>query len=304
MAEQLFIDLFRSVDGQMTNLSTTMGAQGVAKIVEKFDGSKPKEFKDWIKSIEKFGDLTRVPAERTKFIAYQASRGPVSDFIKRYMENHGDHTWVQIKAELKLRFGEVVDAQHARLLLRRVRQKPFETVQVYAERMLNLGEDAFEGLDQRAVQAELIGYFVDGLRENPLKLKIMRENPADFQAAVAVATREQNLYKRFQLRTGLTEGSFSSVSNNELEPMDVSHLRNKVRCHYCKRMGHVIKECRARKRDRNMQVSAVRQSNNKNRSNVVCYNCRDSGHYARECPKRKYEAKVANAPLNGNSSQM
>ena len=45
MAEQLFIDLFRSVDGQMTNLSTTMGAQGVAKSVEKFDGSNKKNLR-------------------------------------------------------------------------------------------------------------------------------------------------------------------------------------------------------------------------------------------------------------------
>lgn len=97
--------------------------------------------------------------------------------------------------------------------------------------MLNSGEDAFEGQDPQAAQAEIIGYFVDGLRENPLKLKIRRENPADFQAALTIATREQNLYKLFQLRTGQTQ---DAAPGDDFKPMDVSHLRPKSRCHYCK----------------------------------------------------------------------
>ena len=50
----MFLDLFRSLDGQMTNLTTTMGAQGVAKVVKTFDGSNPKEFKDCVTSVEKY----------------------------------------------------------------------------------------------------------------------------------------------------------------------------------------------------------------------------------------------------------
>ena len=32
--------------------------------------------------------------------------------------------------------------------------------------MLNMGEDAFEGQDQNAIQRQLVGYFIDGLRED------------------------------------------------------------------------------------------------------------------------------------------
>ena len=58
-----------------------MGAQGIAKVVPNFDSSNPKEFKDWIKSIEKFATLTGIQNDKIKLIAYQASRGPVSETI-------------------------------------------------------------------------------------------------------------------------------------------------------------------------------------------------------------------------------
>ena len=306
MAEQIFLELFRSVDGQMANLTTTMGAQGVAKIVKPFDGSNPKEFKEWVKSIEKFATLTRVAPDRIKLIAYQASKGPVSDFIKRHLEQHADHTWAQVKAELKSSFGEVVDAQHALLLLRKVKQKVGETVQVYAERLLNLGEDAFEGQDVNAVQRQLVGYFIDGLREDNLKLKIMRENPDTFQAALATATREQNLRRRFQLRTGHSVTDKSD--KDDMVPMEVDHFRNKPRCHYCQKKGHIIRDCRARKRDRQVNITAVRKEIAGGKKHIICYKCRSQGHFARDCPQnqaiRGSVGGQGRSDLNANPSHM
>lgn len=298
MAEQVFVELFRSVDGRIHNLTTTMGAQSVAKIVQNFDGSKPKEFKNWVKSIEKFATLTNIPVERTKFIAYQASKGPVSDFLKRYLDQHADHNWGQIKAELKGRFGEVVDSQYALLLLRKVKQTPSETVQVYAERLLAIGEDAFDGQDQGAVQRQLVGYFIDGLFLDSLKLKVMRENPDNFHAAVNIATREQNLRKRFQLRTGYSVAEQSSAAG--IEPMEIGHMRNKDRCHFCHKKGHHVKDCRLRKKDR--QVNATGTSQSARPNDVICYHCKKPGHFARNCRGKQIMNTRQN--LNVNSSHM
>ena len=52
MGEQAqFIAALKNMGDQMTGLTTTMGAQGVAKIMKPFEGN-PKEFKEWIKSIK------------------------------------------------------------------------------------------------------------------------------------------------------------------------------------------------------------------------------------------------------------
>ena len=62
--------------------------------------------------------------------------------------------WNQIKIDLKSSSGEVVDSQHALLLLRKVTQKRKETIHVYAERLLAFGEDAFEGEANDAIQKQ------------------------------------------------------------------------------------------------------------------------------------------------------
>ena len=67
-------------------------------------------------------------------VAYQSRKGPVSDFLKRYLEANPNHIWIQVRAELTSRFAEVTDLQHAQMLLRKVKQKSGKNVQVYAER--------------------------------------------------------------------------------------------------------------------------------------------------------------------------
>ena len=53
-------------------------------------------------------------------VAYQDSRGHVSECIRRYQDNNQQATWDQLKAELNVRFSEITDAQHAVLLLKKV----------------------------------------------------------------------------------------------------------------------------------------------------------------------------------------
>jgi hypothetical protein len=56
-----------------------------------------------------------------KCIAFQTSSGCVSDFLQRYLGMNEDITWVDIKAELSKE----------------------ENVQMFAERMLTLAEEAY-----------------------------------------------------------------------------------------------------------------------------------------------------------------
>ena len=234
-----FVRLFETVETQMSQLTTTVGAQGIAKIVESFDRSKPKNFKNWIKSIEKSATLTKTSTENVRLVAYQSSHSPVSDFPKRYLSANRNHSWDQIKQELKIRFGEVIDSQHALLMLRRVKQNKGEFIQVYAETLLALAEDAFEGQDDASVQRQLIGYFIDGLLFDFMKMKVMRGNPNSFNDAVKSATGEQNLRKRFTLQTGIEPKD--TIAPREEEPMDTSHTRPKITVFTVKKEATALK---------------------------------------------------------------
>jgi len=88
-----------------------------------------------------------------------------------------------------------------------VRQRNDENVQLFAERILTLGTEAYQGFrDDRTheglIEKQLVGFFIDGLNDDHLKVKLMRDNPQRLAEAVNTALMEQNLRKRFMLRSG------------------------------------------------------------------------------------------------------
>ena len=76
-------------------------------------------------------------------------------------------------------------------MLCKARQVKHESVQVYAERLCDLVNDAFTKVDKAVVESQLVGFFIDGLYHDFLCMKVMRENPKTFQAAVQSALAEQ-----------------------------------------------------------------------------------------------------------------
>ena len=275
--------LFQGLAVQLNNLTGTIKSQG-AGAVPSFSG-EVKGYKEWIKSVEKYALLTEANDNQTKLIAYRASSGAVSDFIHRYIQNHPNNNWNQLKAELATRFSEITDAQHAFSLLRGLHQRPSETVQVFAERLMGLAQEAFanQAGGLQAVEPQLVGFFTDGLLQDTLKLKVMRDNPNTLQGAITTAMTEQNLRKRFELRSGnRTHGGAS----NGPEPMEIDHMRRSGRCYKCNRSGHKAKDCRVR------QLNLVETYPKCQIEPLVetrrCYNCNQQGHLIRDCPHKAH----------------
>jgi len=96
----------------------------------------------------------------------------------------------------------------------------------------------------QAVQRQLIGYFTDGLCYDYLQVKIMQENPTTLQAAITLAVTEQNLRKRFQIRSDRDYGSQSHQSTGQFgEPMEVDHIKPMKKCQFCQSSGHTSRFC-------------------------------------------------------------
>ena len=273
----------QSLANQMVNLTSAIGAHGISQHIEPFEGDSTK-FKQWLKSIDKYALLTGLTDDRKKYIAYQSSRGGVSDFISREINTPG-LTWANFKAELSARFAEITDPIQAFSMLRKVRQKHDENVQLYGERMLSLARDAFEGQDatQVAVQRQLIGFFVDGLYHDYLRIKVMRENPTTFEDAVRSALNEQNLRKRFQMRSGREFGRPQHDQSRQEIPMEVDHLRPSKRCFKCNRKGHVAARCRVRPA---RQVNAIDRRPRPHNKDIICWHCGQKGHVRARCPNQ------------------
>lgn len=103
-----FTIFIQQLNSSLRDVVAEIGIQNVSQVIPKFDGNS-KKFKDWMKSIEKYGTLKRLTDEKLKFLAYETSIGGASDFMQRYFRANEAATWAELKAELKLRFAEIQD---------------------------------------------------------------------------------------------------------------------------------------------------------------------------------------------------
>ena len=108
-------------------------------IIKHFDGEHAKEYKKWVKGIEKWRLLHEANDAATKRVAFLTSQGPVSDFIQRFLVRNPAAMWDDMKGELKIWFADVVDGAQAFSLLKKVRQGS-QNVAIYGERVQSIGE--------------------------------------------------------------------------------------------------------------------------------------------------------------------
>ena len=176
MADQAIINLFHGLGQEIGGLSSVIKTQGVFQDISPFFGDQ-KFYKSWIKSIDKHATLNNLDEDHIKKVAYQTSRNAVSDFLERYLAEHQEASWNQVKAELSARFSDISDKQHAFLLLHQIRQKRDENVPVYAERVYNLAVQAYDDMTPQEIQRQLVSFFENGLRDHIVRTKVLRDNP-------------------------------------------------------------------------------------------------------------------------------
>ena len=91
----LYVD--QSFTNQLAGLLTVISAQEVSQVMGSFDG-EPTKYGDWIKSIEKYVLLAGGDDSQVKRLAYQTSRGAVSDYIQRYTAECAENSWEGISS--------------------------------------------------------------------------------------------------------------------------------------------------------------------------------------------------------------
>ena len=289
-AIQLLTDALR-------DLPDTLSATSALGQLPKFSG-KNQDFDDWIRELERHFLVFDCNDVKKKRIVFQTATGSVCEFLKRYLPDNQQLTYEQLKDELKLRYGEVIDTQHALKLLRSVKQKQGESIATYGERILSLAKDACAGIPAPGdtIQGMLVGQFTDGLLSDQVRIKLIRNNPATLTEAVNLALKEQNIMRRVTLRKGGNydphhESSYRTESRTDqraeqFEPMQIDHARRSRHCMKCGRKGHFAKDCRVVRavNHRDIRPKQPRQwqpSNDLPR----CWRCNSTQHFIRDCPQ-------------------
>ena len=76
-----------------------------------------------------------------------------------------------------MRFAGVNVPHYTFTMLHKEMQVKHESVQVYAERLYALTNDAFTKVDKAIVELQLVRFFTDWLYHDFLHMKVMRKNP-------------------------------------------------------------------------------------------------------------------------------
>lgn len=281
----------------LASLSNSVNVHTALNRIEVFDGDE-KHFRNWIKSLEKYAILSKIPQIEIKQLAFSTSTGYVSDSIQRRLKKFPDETWDSLKGELNARFGMVSDAHFAGTMLRKLRQKYDENIQVFSERLLSLAEETYGDLPGgiEAHERELLGIFIDGIRSNSIRLKLMRENPDCFATAVKSATKEQNLRLRFSLR------STHDRPQRRFPYFREPNLRQngRVPFQYSKHVFDKSMEVDNIRQNLKFKANCYRRNVNKSMSKhfntarrfqsrtVLCHHCNKPGHIRPQCPQLKH----------------
>ena len=258
--------LMERIDNTLTDLSGNIRAQRFSHLVVPFHG-ETAEFKVWVQSLEQYRNLTGGTDADLRRYTYEMSRGVARDVIHRYLGAHPNCTWDALKAMLTQRFGPVTCPDYAFGLLRELEQGPTETARALSDRLISLAEEAYRGETNHAlVEGQLVGYFVDALRGDFIKMRILRENPPTLARAVDIAVAEEELGLRFAHRqrrfTGHAQRETARPRPETARPrpsqteerMEVDHARSQARCYHCDLPGHRMRECPRRQAERKRQA--------------------------------------------------
>lgn len=204
--------------GLKTQLETR--AVYLGKNVRTFGGENSKRYREWVKDMERIGIQVEADAGRMRSLALQTLNGYAGDFMLRFLKEKQNPSWDEIKKALSDRFCDQSDVECARQLLAKLKQHRGEDVKNFEERILSMAEEAFPGenLATPLVQSRLLDVFVDGLRDESVMRKIIRERPKTLDQAVKTAKFEQQANRSFELR---------KRSNRNEEPMEVDTLSQK-----------------------------------------------------------------------------
>ena len=233
----------------LNNLGDRIATQSITDVVDTYSG-KPRELNRWLKNVKKHVLLTygHLGDNECKVTAFRRCQTAVSDFLGEYLKANENATWAECKAELKRRFGESVDLQTKILRLKKFKQKPLQSVQVFSEALAIKALEIYEDdIGSGFIQRELVSIFCQGLESRFVARKVLEENPLTLAAATTAAlrlTEQQNRLVAHGLGDEPMEVNLLSQKNPKKTTKYTYQWKdNKPICYKCKQLGHMGRDC-------------------------------------------------------------
>lgn len=270
-------------------LQMEMRANALGRQIRDFSGEGGKRFKDWLGDIDRVGQALNADNERYRALCYQTLKGSAGNFFSRHIQNHPNENWPQTRQVLKQHYSEEGDAHWAGQKLRRLTQRTGESIQNFVDRIITMGREAYQDINQPLVQSIMVDVLIDGTKEDSIAKRLIKERPNNLDQAMTIAVNEQTATKNFKLRRRVEEEPMEVDSLHQVDPREarIAKLEDN--------MGEVVSkmsqllDCMHKNKDRGLER---KQSKHKwtTDNKPICSHCNKIGHMFRECRGRSRPA--------------
>ena len=204
-----------------TSFEREVRAQTISNKIRSFDGLSAKRLSDFCMDIDRATLTVGEGGEIVRSLVLQNVTSHAGTFVYRFILENKDATWPQIKTAIKQRFSDLADTTLLGKYMRNIKQKKEESVQCFGERLERLSEEAYPDTDRTSdfFQMNLVQIFTDGLYNDGIARRIIRDGPHTLIRAISVASTEQTCIRSFNLRP--------SASARTEVPMEVDALHQR-----------------------------------------------------------------------------
>ena len=240
----LLLVLLAGLAGALISLFLAIRQLSVERSVRKFRepssfSGDPSSFKQWLFSVEE--SLSLVP-----------SKDPVA-FVSSYLEGNakrwfmalcGDgkrpQSWDEFRSLLRAAFFPSHEKEQSRIALFRLRQTGSVQEYVNTFSSLSLASEDCDELTKTLL-------FVEGLSEH-LRIPVRQTYPKSLQDAIRAAHTLSDGDRCFTASSPVaqldTVRSRSRLGSSGLSPAERERLFRERRCFYCRKLGHIARDCK------------------------------------------------------------
>jgi len=246
-----------------------------------FDGDQSK-FEDWWRGIRLFLKSNRVNGTDDRITAILACLrgGVVGIYAQKKLDeldkDNDTQDWDEFVKELKTTFSDKLKAADAEWKIETFKQGKRNTMDFMIK---------FEALAMKADMDELHAIFLlkKNVRQDIIKTIlgyppiVMPETLKEWKVAITSVGQEyESTEGRHDYKTGT-----GTTYGGKGQPMDIGKSNNnfkdgKPKCFNCNKYGHMAKECRSEKKEREMRT---------------CFKCDKKGHIAKDCKEKQIMKK-------------
>jgi hypothetical protein len=160
-----------------------------------------------------------------------------------------------------------------------------------------LAQKAYENFDfkLKLIQHQLIGVLIDGLLDENIRNRLIRENHKTFEAAVVSASYEQNAQLRCKLRTKYSQHNVHEQQTKDKMVQVHTENVNMVKTNIGRRQNTSTKCCSDKSQGMNTYCCTVKPFQ------LQCRFCQRFGHKQSECKEWLNLKKPFNFKNNANS---